>query len=99
MKVRAAYLAWTLAGCATFETGDNVWYKDGATFADQQAALAAAQTQAKQAHVQGPEERDIVIRSMAAQGWRMMPKQSAPTLKSNATRTPSAPQRSGTALP
>ena len=99
MKTSAAFLALALAGCATVETGDHLWYKEGAANSDRDAALAAAQVQAKQARVPPPEERDIVIRSMTAQGWRLMPKQSAPPLKTGATRKTPTPQPQGTALP
>ena len=99
MRPRAFFFALALASCAAVETGDHGWYKEGGTASDRDAALAAAEVQAKQAHVQPPEERDIVIRSMTAQGWRLMPKQSAPPLKSDAARKARPPQRADTAIP
>ena len=103
MKLKAptaiVLLATTFAGCAIVETGDHVWFKEGATSHEQDAALAAARVQAAQAHVTPPEERDMVIRSMTAQGWRLMEKGSAPPLKSATTRKTPVPMNSGTALP
>lgn len=99
MKARALFLALVLGGCAAVETSDHDWYKEGATASDRDAALAAAEVQAKQANVQPSEERDIVIRSMTAQGWRLMPKNSAPPLKSDAAMKTRPPQRAGTAIP
>jgi hypothetical protein len=94
-----AMLAASLAGCAVVETGDQVWFKEGATPREQEAALAAAQVQAAQAHTTPEQERDIVIRSMTAQGWRLVPKHSAPPLKPDATRKTRPPMKPGTAIP
>ncbi len=41
----------------------------------------------------------MVIRSMTAQGWRLLEKNSAPPLKSDTKRKTPIPMRSGTALP
>ncbi len=94
-----ALLSAALAGCAIVETGDHVWFKEGATPQERDAALASARVQATQAHVTLQEERDMVIRSMTAQGWRLMEKGSATTLKSDTTRKKPVPMTSGTALP
>ena len=99
MKFPAALLALAFANCATVQTGDQMWYKEGATVAEQQAALAAAETQAKNASLQPAEERDIVLRSMTAQGWRLVPKDSAPPLKTRAPKKSPVPPRAGTAIP
>ena len=85
----ALAVALLLAACAPVELGGQTWYKEGASTAEQQAALAAAETQARQAHVQPPEERNLVLRSMTAQGWRLKPRQTAPALDS----APAAPVR------
>lgn len=92
-------LAVSFAACAIVETGDHVWFKEGATPHEQEAALASAQVQATQAQVTPQEERDMVIRSMTAQGWRLLEKNSAPPLKSDTKRKTPIPMRSGTALP
>ncbi|MEO7318079.1 MAG: hypothetical protein ABIZ56_03715 [Chthoniobacteraceae bacterium] len=94
-----AILGASLIGCAVVETGDHVWFKEGGTQAEQDAALATARVQAAQAHVTPPEERDIVIRSMTAQGWRLKPKAAAPPLKSETTRKTPAPMKPGMAIP
>lgn len=92
-------LGASLIGCAVVETGDHVWFKEGATQAEQEAALATARVQAAQAHVTPPEERDILLRSMTAQGWRLKPKAAAPPLKSETNRKTPAPLNPGTAIP
>ena len=94
-----AIFAASLVGCAIVESGDHVWFKEGATPHEQDAALATARVQATQARVTPQEERDMVIRSMTAQGWRLMDKSSAPSLKSDARRKTPIPMGSGTALP
>ena len=94
-----AIFASSLVGCAIVETSDHVWFKEGATPPEQDAALATARVQAAQAHVTPQEERDMVIRSMTAQGWRLMEKGSAPPLKSDAKRKAPIPMTAGTALP
>lgn len=101
MTPRSALVALiaTVTGCAVVETGDHVWYREGATAAQQEAALSAAEMQAKQARVQPAEERDIVIRSMTAQGWRLMPRGSTPPPKAAVARQPPALPLSGPALP
>ena len=49
MKLKAlhamALLAIAFVGCAIVETGDHVWFKEGATSHEQDAALAAARVQ------------------------------------------------------
>ena len=99
MKMHAALLALALAGCATVETGGQTWYREGATADEQSAALGAAEVQAKQAHVLPGEERDIVIRSMTAQGWRLIAKDSAPPLKQSRARKSLSPTTAGTTIP
>ena len=99
MKMHATFLALALAGCATVETGGQTWYREGATADEQAAALGAAEVQAKQAHVLPAEERDIVIRSMTAQGWRLIAKDSAPPLKPSKTRKSLSSPTTGTAIP
>ena len=70
----AALLFPILVGCAVVNTGDNIWFKDGATAHEQEAALAAARVKAAQSDGTPALEKDIVIRSMTAQGWRLVPK-------------------------
>ena len=91
-------LAASLIGCAVVETGDHAWFKEGATPHEQEAALGAATVRATQAQVTPAEKRDMVIRSMTAQGWRLVQKDSAPPLKPAATRKTSTPITSGTTL-
>ena len=100
MKTQATFLlALALAGCATVETGGQTWYREGGTADEQSAALGAAEVQAKQAHVLPAEERDIVIRSMTAQGWRLIAKDSAPALKQSKARKSLSSPTTGTAIP
>ena len=87
-----------LAGCEVVQTGDQIWFKEGATAREQQAALNAAEAQAAQAHVTPPEERNIVIRNMTAQGWRLVSKDAAPPFKSENSRPLPPPVRPGPAL-
>ena len=84
-------LVFAIAGCSIVETGDHVWYKEGAASGEREGALAAAQMQAKQAHVQPAGERDIVVRSMTAQGWRLVDKRLAPTPKAKPKTQPPPP--------
>jgi hypothetical protein len=94
-----AYLCLaSLIGCAVVNTGGQVWYKEGATAREQEAALAAAEAQAAQAHVKPPEERSIVIRNMTAQGWRLISKDSAPPPKSENTHPLPPPVKPGPSL-
>ncbi len=97
--IAGALLAATLTGCASLPAGDHVWVKEGATPQEQSAALAAAQAQAAQARTTPVQERDLVLRAMTAQGWRLQSKASAPPLRSAAARAASRPLRSGTAAP
>ena len=98
MKMLVLLLALASAGCAIVEPGDQVWFKEGATSSERDAALAAAQTQARQAHVQPPEERDILLRAMTAQGWRLVPKESAPPLETKPRKPAPPPPRSNAGL-
>jgi len=81
-----ALVVISVTGCASVETGDHVWFKEGATAREKEAALAAAQVNAVQADTTPALEKDIVIRSMTAQGWRLVTKNSAPSLKPNPNR-------------
>ena len=94
----AAILFAAFVGCAIVETGDHVWFKEGATPQQQDAALVAARVQAEQANGAPAERRDMVIRSMTAQGWRLVAKDSAPRLKSDATRKTAPSKQTGTVL-
>jgi hypothetical protein len=73
-------------GCAETGTQNQTWFKEGATAREQEAALASAEVQASQAHATKAEERDIVIRNMTAQGWRLVSSKSAPPLKPETSR-------------
>ena len=89
-------LGLVLAGCAVMEPGNQAWFKEGATESERQAAVAAAETQAKQARVQPAEERGIFLQAMTAQGWRLMPKGSAPSLATKPATPTRSPQRANT---
>ena len=85
----AIILAGALAGCSTVETGDRVWYKSGGTIEERDRLLAAAQVQAVQAHAaptagasdqagaRQQTERQAVLTTMTAAGWRLVPKSEA----------------------
>ena len=88
-----AVMAVIAAGCAVVETGDQRWFKPGATQAEQNAALSSAQIQAKQAHVAPSEERGIFLEAMTAQGWRLMPKGAAPKLATQPASPAKPPPR------
>jgi|GEM_PF-5161583 len=77
-RLAALSLAWCGA-CTTIETGDQEWYKEGATDRERAAALSTAEAQASQAGPAATEQirKDIVIKNMTAQGWRLQPKKSA----------------------
>ena len=88
-----------MAGCAVVDTGDQTWFKEGATARDQDAALAGAEAQAAQVHATPAEKRDIVIRNMTGQGWRLVSKASAPPPKPESKRPLPPPVKPGPALP
>lgn len=89
----AFILAGALSGCSTIETGDRVWYKQGGTIEERDRLLAAAQVQAAQAHAvpkpgapdqsyaKQQTEREVVLTTMTAAGWRLMPKSEAGPLE------------------
>ena len=86
-----AWVSVALIGCAVVETGDDVWYKEGATAREREAALSAAQSQAMQAAQGKPDPGDqtkkqIIMTSMTAQGWRLMHKDTAPAMESETSR-------------
>jgi hypothetical protein len=89
----------SFCGCAVVETGNQTWYKEGATETERDSAVAAAEAQAAQAQVTPAEKRDMVIRNMTAQGWRLISKDAAPKLKSDTTRPLPPPIKPGPALP
>lgn len=68
-----------LGGCTTVDTGDQEWYKEGATDRERAAAMSTAQAQASQAGPAVTEQvrKDIILKNMTAQGWRLKPKTSA----------------------
>jgi hypothetical protein len=57
--------------------------------------LTAAEAQAAQVQATAAEKRDIVIRNMTGQGWRLVSKASAPPPKSETTRPLPPPVRPG----
>ena len=71
-----------------------MWFKEGATETERQGAIAAAEAQAKQGRVQPAEERGLFLQAMMAQGWRLMPKGSAPSLASQPATPTRPPPRS-----
>jgi hypothetical protein len=89
----AIILAGALSGCSTMELGDRVWYKKGGTIEERDRLLAAAQVQAAQAHAAprpgAPDqshakqqtEREVVLTTMTAAGWRLVPKSEAGRLE------------------
>jgi hypothetical protein len=86
-----AGVAAVLAACAVVKTGDDVWYKEGATAREREAALAAANAQAMKATEGKPDPGDqtkkqIMVTSMTAQGWRLMHKDSAPSMEPETSR-------------
>src|ERR1043165_4917070 len=94
--LRVAALSALLTGCAVVKTDGDVWYKEGAADKEQQAALGAAEAQAAQAASATPaQKRGIVVRNMTAQGWRLVSKNSAPTLKTESKRPLPPPDRPG----
>ena len=95
MIMRLALLGMSLAGCAVVETGDQTWFKEGATAREQEAAIDAAEAQAAQVQATAAEKRDIVIRSMTGQGWRLVSKASAPPPKSDTSRPLPPPIKPG----
>lgn len=97
LPAAVALVAVFLAGCTVVETGGNTWFKEGATAQEREAALNAAQLQAAQSDTTPADKHGMVIRSMTAQGWRMIAKASAPPLKTDAARKAPLPLRTGTA--
>jgi hypothetical protein len=91
LPLSVAILLLSLVGCAVVDTGDHTWFKEGATAHEQQAALAAAELQAVRADTTPALQKAIVLRSMTAQGWRLVPKNSAAPFQPNATRNPPVP--------
>jgi hypothetical protein len=86
-----AAIVCVLTACTMVETGNEVWYKEGATSRDREAALAAARSQALQATQGKPDPGDqtkkrIVVTSMTAQGWRLVNKEAAPAMKPETSR-------------
>jgi len=78
MKLIPAILLLAFAGCAIVESDDHVWYKEGATTREREAALAAAEVQARQSGQDTPAQRGMVVTNMTSQGYRLVPKASAP---------------------
>jgi hypothetical protein len=105
----ALILAGALSGCSTMELGDSVWYKPGGTIEERDRLLAAAQVQTAQAHATptpgAPDqasakrqtERDFVLTTMTAAGWRLVPKSEAGPLK-HETKTGNKPRSLTTAM-
>lgn len=89
-RIGLGVLAIYLGGCAVtgIDQGDTVWYKEGATARERDAAMATAESQALQARSDptNQTQKDIVLRSMTAQGWRLVPRASAPPLKPEGAR-------------
>jgi hypothetical protein len=93
MKMMSTIAACSVivAGCTMVETGDEVWYKEGATVRDREAALSAARSQALQATQGKPDPGDqtkkrIVVEYMSGQGWRLMPKDAGNKMKPETSR-------------
>ena len=105
----ALILAGALSGCSTMELGDNVWYKQGGTIEERDRLLAAAQVQAAQAHAvpkpgapdqpnaRQQTEREVVLTTMTAAGWRLVPKSEAGPLEHD-KRTGTKPRSLTTAM-